>query len=171
MDAVIVEASTPAHFDSFAEVVSEYVGWLYQRYSDVPWLIDGVGSQQALGRELGNLAAAYSPPIGRAFLALAGGETAGGGAYRDLHDGTCEMKRLFVREKFQGRGIGRRLCASLVAAAKSEGYRSMRLDTGDRNSEAVTMYESMGFRLCPPFHEYATELASHLQFMEMPLAT
>jgi GNAT superfamily N-acetyltransferase len=171
MDAVIVEATTPPHFESFAELVSEYVGWLYQRYSDIPWLIDGVGSQQALGRELANLAAAYGPPAGKTFLAVVGGETAGGGAYRDLHDGACEMKRLFVREKFQGRGIGRQLCASLVATAKSDGYRFIRLDTGDRNSEAVTMYESMGFRPCPPYHEYPGELLAHLQFMEMPLAT
>jgi ribosomal protein S18 acetylase RimI-like enzyme len=95
----------------------------------------------------------------------------GGIAYRDLGAGVCEMKRLFVPDRFHGRGIGRRLCLALMDAALSDGYRLMRLDTGTHNDEAIAMYESLGFRECEPFHDYPVDLLAHLRFMERPLAS
>ena len=93
----------------------------------------------------------------------------GGIAYRDMGNGACEMKRLFVPERCQGAGTGRQLCEALIAAAAADGYRLMRLDTGDRNSEAVAMYESLGFRSCAPFHDYPADLMPTLLFMDRPL--
>ena len=88
---------------------------------------------------------------------------------KDLGDGSCEMKRLFVPNRFQGQGTGRLLVRALIDAATADGFRLMRLDTGEQNSEAITMYESLGFRQCPPHHEYPTELMASLIFMERSL--
>ncbi len=46
----------------------------------------------------------------------------------------------------------------------------MRLDTGSRLKEAITMYQSLGFRECPPYHEYPDKLMPHFVFMELQLA-
>ena len=45
----------------------------------------------------------------------------------------------------------------------------MRLDTGEHNDEALTMYESLGFHECPPYHEYPADLITQLRFLEKPL--
>ena len=79
------------------------------------------------------------------------------------------MKRLYVCDAFKGRGLGRRLCDALIAGARGDGYRLMRLDTGDRLTEAIGMYESLGFRRCAPHRAYPPELSMHLVFMELTL--
>jgi ribosomal protein S18 acetylase RimI-like enzyme len=167
----IITASTAAEFDAFGALIREYWGWLQDRYVADPGLIDTISSHQALDVELAELPARYGPPQGRTLLAMRDGMVSGGGAYHDLQDGSCEMKRVFVPARFQGQGTGRLLCEALVVAAAADGYASMRLDTGYRNTEAMAMYESLGFRFCPAYQEYPPELLPHLRFMERPLAS
>ena len=39
------------------------------------------------------------------------------------------MKRLFVPDRFRGFGIGRKLSDALIASARAERFKLMRLDT------------------------------------------
>ncbi|MFZ0323749.1 MAG: GNAT family N-acetyltransferase [Actinomycetes bacterium] len=165
----IVAATTDEDYRAFGALVREYLAWLQARYADTAWFIDAVASHQALDAELEALPATYGPPKGKVLLAVLDGQVSGGVAYRDLHDGTCEMKRLFVPDRFRGRGTGRLLCEALVASAKADGFEMMRLDTGYQNTEAMVMYESMGFRSCAPYHDYPAELVPHLRFMQLSL--
>ena len=169
MVETVAVATTEAEYDAFGELIREYWAWLQSRYADLPGLVDAIGSHQALDVELSTLRDMYGPPSGRVLLALRDGEVVGGIAYRDLHDGSCEMKRLFVPERFQGHGTGRRLCLALIERAAADGYRLMRLDTGFQNAEALTMYTSLGFAECPPYHEYPAHLMPHLRFLERSL--
>jgi GNAT superfamily N-acetyltransferase len=166
----IVVAQTPGDYEAFGGLIREYLQWLRDRYAAFPGFIDDVGSHQGLAAELEALPEKYGPPEGKTLLAVREGVVTGGIAYRDLHEGgACEMKRLFVPERFQGLGTGRRLCEELVAAATADGFRVMRLDTGRLNAEALAMYASMGFRDCPPYHDYPEAVLPHLRFLEMPL--
>ena len=54
-------------------------------------------------------------------------------------------------------------------AARREGYRVMHLDTSRRLTEAIALYESFGFRECPPYRAYPPDLMPHLLFMEAGL--
>ncbi|MEO6822998.1 MAG: GNAT family N-acetyltransferase [Candidatus Nanopelagicales bacterium] len=167
----IVVASTETDYEVFAFLIREYWQWLRDRYADLPGFIDAVGGHQALDAELGALAQKYGPPEGKTLLAVRDGQVRGAIAYRDLHDGACEMKRLFVPDRFQGQGTGRSLCRALLELATADGFSAMRLDTGYQNDEALLMYESLGFVQCPPYHEYPAELVPHLRFLEKSLAT
>jgi ribosomal protein S18 acetylase RimI-like enzyme len=169
LDEVIVAASDE-DYEAFGALVREYWAWLQARYADLPGFIDSIAHHQALEDELSTLQETYGPPAGRVLLALRQGTTVGGIAYHDMGDGTCEMKRLFVPERFQGRGTGRLLCNALLLAATVDGFRLMRLDTGRQNDEAIRMYESLGFYECAPYREYPADLKSNLRFMERPLS-
>lgn len=162
-------ATTPDDFAALAALVTEYVDWCRARYADVGWFVEKVFGHQSLEAELSRLHESYAPPKGRALLYVVDGEVRGAGAWRVLPDGASEMKRLFVPERFQRQGIGRRLCAALIESARSEGYAVMRLDTGDRLSEAIALYESFGFRRTTPYLAYPTDLLPFLVFMERPL--
>jgi GNAT superfamily N-acetyltransferase len=162
-------AATPQDFAAFGEIVAAYVGWCRLRYADDAWFVERVFGHQSLATELADLSVAYAAPNGQTLLAIQGGEVCGGGAYRRLPDGTCEMKRLFVHDRFKGQGIGRRLCAALIEAARADGFELMRLDTGNLLTEAIRMYESFGFVAAPPHHAYPDELMPYLVFMELPL--
>ncbi len=169
MTDTIAEATTDSDFLEFGQLIREYEDWLHQRYADVPGLIDGVRAHQDLDAELAALSDKYGPPSGRTLLARRGDQVTGAVAYRDLGDGTCEMKRLFVPDRFTGHGTGRTLCTALISTAAEDGYRLMRLDTGFLNSEAIAMYANLGFRECPPYADYPAELGVHLRFMELVL--
>lgn len=166
----IAIAETDDDYAAFGDLVREYWGWLQARYRHLPGFIDAVGGHQALEEELDSLRAKYGPPSGSVLLARRGGQVVGGIAMRDLGDGVCEMKRLFVPDRYQGQGTGRRLCLALLDAAVVSGYEVMRLDTGCHNDEATAMYESLGFRECPPFHDYPADLLVNLRFMETSLS-
>lgn len=162
-------ASAPGDYEAFAVLVGEYIGWCRSRYQHDAAFVAQVFGYQQLDQELRQLATIYGPPNGTTLLVRCDGQIVGGGAFRRLADGSCEMKRLYVSDRFKGRGIGRRLADALVNAARSDGFRLMRLDTGNLMTEAISMYRNLGFRDCAPHCEYPEKLLPYLVFMELPL--
>lgn len=65
-----------------------------------------------------------------------------------------EIKRMFVRPEYRGRGFGRVILAHLVAHAQGLGFGIVRLETGADQVEAISLYASAGFRRCAPFGPY-----------------
>src|SRR5262245_18157496 len=64
---------------------------------------------QGFPEELAGLSGRYAPRQGGLWLALVNGRPAGCVALRPLQAGICEMKRLYVRPAWRGRGLGREL--------------------------------------------------------------
>lgn len=169
MTATVREATTSHDYVAFGELIAEYETWLQERYAEQTDLVATIRAHQDLDAELAALPAKYAPPRGTVLLAEIDGRTVGGVALRDLHDGTCEMKRLYVRREAQGSGAGRLLCERLLAFAGAVGYRAMRLDTGLRNDEALALYRDLGFVEIAAYAEYPPDVASHLLFLERAL--
>jgi putative acetyltransferase len=100
---------------------------------------------------LDGLPGAYAPPSGRLLLATVNQEPAGCVALRQLGDGVCEMKRLWVRPPFRCLGVGRRLAEAIVDEARSIGYSCMRLDTVASMTAAIALYRRLGFVEISPY--------------------
>lgn len=122
---------------------------------------------QDFERELAELPGKYAPPTGALLLARVGGYVAGCVALRDLGEGACEMKRLFVRPGYRGHGLGRTLAVSIVSRARAIGYLRMRLDTFDFLDGAVHIYESLGFARIGSYYENPHE---KVQYWELALS-
>ena len=109
---------------------------------------------QSFDQELASLPGDYAPPRGRLLLATEQGVAAGCVALHPLRDRICEMKRLYVRPPFRGRGLGKRLAEHIIGEARSLGYQQLRLDTVEpMMPEAVAMYRKMRFREIAPYRD------------------
>lgn len=108
---------------------------------------------QGFDQELAGLPGDYVPPRGALLVAEVEGAIAGCVALRPLGGDACEMKRLYARPAFRGRGVGRALAAAIIAEAKAIGYARMRLDTLPVMGEAQALYARIGFHEIPPYRE------------------
>jgi ribosomal protein S18 acetylase RimI-like enzyme len=102
--------------------------------------------------ELSALPGAYARPGGRLLLAHHGEALSGCGSLRPLEPGLAELKRMWTRPAFRGRGVARAVAAALLQAARQEGYRAVRLDTLEWMSAARALYRSLGFREIPAYY-------------------
>jgi ribosomal protein S18 acetylase RimI-like enzyme len=107
---------------------------------------------QSFDQELAGLPGDYAPPDGRLLLAEYEGQLAGCVALHRLGPEICEMKRLYLRPQFRGKGVGRALAKKVIGEARCIGYRKMRLDTVEPiMKDAVAMYRRLGFREIEPY--------------------
>ena len=79
------------------------------------------------------------------LIARDGAEPAGAIAYRMFEPGVCEMKRLYVRPAFRGRGLATRACQRADRGCAARGYRTMLLDTLASMQSARALYRDLGF--------------------------
>ncbi len=88
------------------------------------------------------------------LVAYSGGEPIACGAIRLLDPETAEVKRMYVAPAARGAGLGRRLLAELEAEARTLGAKSVVLETGVRQPEAIALYVNAGYSKKGPFGEY-----------------
>ncbi|MGH9863849.1 MAG: GNAT family N-acetyltransferase [Candidatus Acidiferrales bacterium] len=106
---------------------------------------------QGFAVELAGLPGEYARPAGRLFLALDKERATGCGALRRIDEQTCEMKRLYVRPAYRGKGVGREMIDALMNSARAIGYGRMRLDTLPSMTKAIALYRALGFREISPY--------------------
>ena len=139
----IVEAKTRNQISSAKELIREYAASLGVLGLDL--------SFENFEQEMAEFPGAYARPDGRVLLAIEGGGAVGVVALRRLPGKSCEMKRMYVKPEFRGRGIGRMLANRAIGEARDIGYSRMRLDTLARLKEAVFLYDSLGFKKVRPY--------------------
>ena len=100
---------------------------------------------QNFEQELIHIAEIYTPPEGALLLAKQDAIPAGCVGLRKIDGRCCEMKRLYVRQKFRGKGIGNALCREIILKGRQLGYKEMFLDTLSTMLGAQTLYRAHGF--------------------------
>jgi GrpB-like predicted nucleotidyltransferase (UPF0157 family)/GNAT superfamily N-acetyltransferase len=81
------------------------------------------------------------------------GEAVGCGGVQ-IFDGYAELKRMYVRPHFRGRGLSAQLLAKLAHHARGQGITILRLETGVHQHAAIRFYEREGFYPIPVFGDY-----------------
>ena len=74
-------------------------------------------------------------------------------AVRDLGAGRCELKSVYLLEKYHGRGLGYMMLQKAVSKAREAGYSAMYLDTMSSSRKAIALYEKAGFVMTDRYNE------------------
>lgn len=91
------------------------------------------------------------------FVLRANGIPAGCGGILLVGNEYGEIKRMYVRPEFRGRGFGKLMLNHLEEYGRSQGVKLLRLETGIHQHEAIWLYERMDFYPIPPFAPYTDD--------------
>ena len=158
----IIRAHSAEYVEHARELFKEYAAWL-----EIDLCF------QNFDQELAELPGEYAPPTGCLLLGIEDCRIVGCVALRKIGDGrkigdsVCEIKRLFVRQEFRGKGLGRKLAEAIIEEAKQIGYQRMRLDTlPPKMNDAIELYRALGFKEIGP---YCNNPVPGAKFMELKL--
>jgi GNAT superfamily N-acetyltransferase len=99
--------------------------------------------------------AEFSPPLGLFLVAEVDGVPAGCGGWRSFGDGVAEVKRMYVEPASRRRGIAALVLAELERSAAAAGHRQLVLNSGDRQPEALALYDRAGYTPVAGYGVYA----------------
>lgn len=88
------------------------------------------------------------------WVARENGRAIGCGALKRHNAEIGEVKRMYTRPEWQGRGVGRQILSRIVGAAEEDGLAELVLETGDQHPAAWAIYEKAGFTRCGPVLDY-----------------
>jgi GNAT superfamily N-acetyltransferase len=161
-DQVIVASADPES-PAALELMARLTRELAQRYDDD----GGVKSFQPADAKL---------PRAVFLIAWQNDQPLGCGALRPLTEEVAEVKRMYVDPSARGLGIGQHILTALEEHAQRFGYRSLKLETGTLQPEAIRLYEKAGFQRCTCYGYYADDPRSvcfekHLETPTVPTAS
>ncbi|GAA4747341.1 GNAT family N-acetyltransferase [Modestobacter marinus] len=99
--------------------------------------------------------AEFSPPQGLFLVAEVDGVPAGCGGWRAHGHGVAELKRMYVEPGFRRRGLAALVLAELERTAAAAGHQQLLLNSGDRQPEALALYDRAGYTPVAGYGIYA----------------
>ncbi len=88
------------------------------------------------------------------ILVYDGERAVGGAGFKRFDDQSAEVKRVFLRGEYRGKGISRMLMKHLEEAARNQGYAYLILETGETLTAAMGLYRSIGYEVIPNYGPY-----------------
>jgi GNAT superfamily N-acetyltransferase len=164
-----LQVETEEHKQQVRVLIQEYMEYAVRMFEREFGVTLDVG--EFVERDMAGLQK-FSPPQGRLLLVEVDGDIAGMGALRQIGERIGEVKRMYIRPAFRGRGLGRGLLERLVEEARLSGYTRLRLDFGPFAKAAEQLYRSAGFNDIEPYAEaeMPPEYHDRWQFLEQLLS-
>ena len=90
------------------------------------------------------------------LIAQESGKIIGTSAFKRIDERRCELKCVYLYQKYHGLGLGTLMCKNIINVAKDKGYKEMYLDTiSETSGRAIKMYQRLGFVMIDKYHETA----------------
>ncbi|MGI5213627.1 GNAT family N-acetyltransferase [Plantactinospora sp. CA-290183] len=101
----------------------------------------------------------FDPPSGAFLLAYLDGEPVGCAGWRSHGESgrVAELKRMYVAPTARGRGVARKMLAAIERSAREHGRARLILECGDRQPEAIALYQASGYQRIEDFGYYRNE--------------
>jgi GNAT superfamily N-acetyltransferase len=92
--------------------------------------------------------------IGTVVIAYSNSIPAGCGCFKKYNDTDAEIKRMFVKDTERGQGIAYKILSELELWAKENGFTHTILETGDKQHEAIALYQKLGYAISANYGQY-----------------
>ena len=112
---------------------------------------------QNFDEELNIINSMYGSPTGCLLLVYDNELPVACAAYRKIGEDICELKRMYIKPDYRGKGIGQEIMNILCTRSKLNGYRLMRLDTLDTMTPAIKLYSNNGFYTIEAYYHNPNE--------------
>ena len=99
----------------------------------------------------------FETPDGAFVVGYEQGRPVACGGVARYDDATGEVRRMYVSPDERGRGLSRLVLAALEEEARALGYTAIRLETGNRQVEALGLYRSAGYEPIPRYGPYVDD--------------
>jgi GNAT superfamily N-acetyltransferase len=96
----------------------------------------------------------FALPRGAFLVAYRQGRPLGCAGWRGRSGQVAELKRMYTDPAARGRGVARRVLAAVEESARAAGRTRMILECGDRQPEAIALYQACGYQPVPHFGFY-----------------
>ncbi|HWR37879.1 MAG TPA: GNAT family N-acetyltransferase [Patescibacteria group bacterium] len=81
-------------------------------------------------------------------------EPIGCASFKLYDTGIAEVKRVFIKKEYQGKGISKQLMSRLEEKAIEKGYRKLILETGVHLAAANGLYRQIGYSVIENYGQY-----------------
>lgn len=88
------------------------------------------------------------------ILAYDGDIPVGSASFKKYDDESAEVKRVFIKQEYRGRGISNKLMELLEDAAREKGFRYLILESGEPLVAAMALYRKIGYEAIPNYGQY-----------------
>ena len=136
------------HHSILVDLNEEYFEWVFgqiRRNYQIEVLPTNEISYRDFANIIVNEFAFFTPPEGISYLVYIEEVAAGMGALRNMDKNIGEIKRMYIRPNYRGKGLGKKLLERLLEKAKEFGFSSIYLNTGPFMKNAQHLYHSLGF--------------------------
>ena len=170
MTDLTIRSATATDMDDVAQLCWAYRDLLLEREAGLPPMTATFYPKETYRALIADLPRIHARPRGDILVAQLDGAVLGCAMYYPLAlDGVTEIKRVYVDPKARGTGAGRKLVETAMARAKSDGYSRMVLDTMERLTEAIALYQRVGFQPCAPYYDVPPAFLPRLRYFDHPL--
>ena len=122
----ITQAIMPEHETAVRDLFGEYLRWvcpkIYQEYRAV------FDAESMIVHDM-EIIDMFQPPKGILLLSYEDGLPSGCACTRTIGEEIAELKRMYVRPQYRGKGIGSKLVQESMRQVGEMGYSTMRLDS------------------------------------------
>ena len=88
------------------------------------------------------------------FIAYIDENPVGCASFKQYEEGVAELKRVYVKPDYRGKGIAEQLVNTVSAAAGKKGFQTLILETGKTFTAAVNLYQKLGFVITDHYEPY-----------------
>lgn len=88
------------------------------------------------------------------IVAYDGDNPVGSASFKKYDDESAEVKRVFIKQEYRGKGISNKLMELLENVAREQGYHYLILESGEPLVAAMALYRKMGYKVISNYGQY-----------------